>query len=178
MTEERLVEMLQVPGMVTGFHSPWVEPAERELAESEYGIDDPEYRFRDVLALIVKLPALKRLQAGGNGLDRRLIVWRRLRQRFAAVNDERRRTTKTLKTSIYAAFRVIGERRRIGLWRRESAQGVEKSAWFQRFEAPVWQATHASTHATGGDTHLPRWTLIDDQRRDGRATACPRGRPK
>jgi len=105
--------------MVTGFHSPWVEPAERELAESEYGIDDPEYRFRDVLALIVKLPALKRLQAVGNGLDRRQIVWRRLRQRFAAVNDERRRTTKTLKTSIYAAFRVIGERRRIGLWRRE-----------------------------------------------------------
>ena len=49
-----------------------------------------------------------------------------------------------------------------GSWRGASAQGVEKSAWFQRFEAPVRQATHASTHAIGSDTHVPRWTLVDE----------------
>src|SRR6185436_1610847 len=72
---------LQVPGH--GHEVPLaanlIESAEQELAESQHGLDDAEHRFRGVLALGVELPALKRLQAVGHGLDRCRIVrygWR------------------------------------------------------------------------------------------------------
>jgi hypothetical protein len=42
-----------------------VEPTQQELAESHHRFDDPEYRFRGLLAQGIEGPAFRHLQARG-----------------------------------------------------------------------------------------------------------------
>src|SRR5450830_1853171 len=53
-----------------------VEPAQQELAESEYRFDDAEHRFRGLFAQSIELPAFWRFQPMRHGLDRRWVFRR------------------------------------------------------------------------------------------------------